>query len=84
MARRLRRGGGEMSLVWLSWLLAGLVSFAAFETYAIKTGKPTLSLSTWNLFQAWPLIAVVFGMVFGGLAVHFFWHWCPPGSMSSG
>ena len=24
------------------------------------------------------------GMLAGGLATHFFWHWCPPGSISTG
>jgi len=70
--------------IWTSWLSFLIASFAVFETYAIRTGRTTLSRYTWNAFQAWPPIAVIFGMVFGGLAVHFFWHWCPPGSVSGG
>jgi hypothetical protein len=62
-----------MGIVWLAWILAVIVSFAIFEAYALKTGKKTLSECVWLLFKAWPPIAVVFGMVFGGLAVHFFW-----------
>jgi len=73
-----------MGTVWALWLAAFVGAFAILEGYAIKSGRATLSLSTWRLFQKWPLIAVVFGMVFGGLAVHFFWHWCPAGSVSAG
>lgn len=73
-----------MNVVWTGWLLAFIASFAVFEGYAIKRGKTTLSRYTWNAFQVWPPIAVLFGMFFGGLAVHFFWHWCPPGSLSAG
>ncbi len=75
-----------MDLIWL-WLglaVLGVVIFAVAETYAIKTRRATLSLSIWRLYQAWPLSGVIFGMIVGGLAVHFFWHWCPPGSVSSG
>ncbi|HUZ74909.1 MAG TPA: hypothetical protein VMU87_18135 [Stellaceae bacterium] len=72
-------------IVWALWLGLAILSFAALETVAFRTGRwPSLSLATWRVFQAFPLIAVVFGMVFGALAVHFFWHWCPPGSMSAG
>lgn len=71
--------------VWWAWLGFLIASFAVGETYALQTGKiPSLSMFTWRVFQKWPLIAVVFGMLFGGLAVHFFWHWCPPGSISAG
>lgn len=73
-----------MSWVWTGWLLALIFSFGVLEGYAIAKGKTTLSRYTWNAFEAFPLIAVIFGMVFGGLAVHFFWHWCPPGSVSGG
>lgn len=73
-----------MNWVWSGWLLALIVSFAVFEGYALKNGRTTLSRYTWNAFVAWPPLAAVFGMVFGGLAVHFFWHWCPPGSISAG
>lgn len=66
-----------MNWVWTSWLIALIVSFGCFEGYALAKGKTTLSRYTWNIFKVWPPIAVVFGMLFGGLAVHFFWHWCP-------
>lgn len=73
------------SYVWPFWILICVFGvFAVFETIAIKTGRKTLSMWTWELFQKFPLVAVVFGMIFGGLAVHFFWHWCPAGSVSAG
>jgi hypothetical protein len=62
---------------WVVWLGLFIALFAVNEGYAIAKGKLTLSAGTWNVFKAWPPIAVLFGMVFGGLAVHFFWHWCP-------
>ena len=32
-----------------------------------------------TLATEWPLTAVIYGMLFGGLAVHFFWRWAPKG-----
>lgn len=76
--------GGEMNIVWTAWLLAIIVSFAVFEGYALKKDRTTLSRFTYNVAKAWPLLPFVLGLVAGGLAVHFFWHWCPPGSVSAG
>ena len=73
-----------MTGVWLGWLLGLIVTFAAFEGYALKTNHTTLSRFTWNASQAWPPLPFVLGLVAGGLAVHFWWHWCPPGSLSTG
>lgn len=58
---------------WVIWLGLFIGLFAINEGYALAKGKLTLSRATWNVFAAWPPIAVIFGMVFGGLAVHFFW-----------
>lgn len=69
---------------WPIWLLAIVISFVVLETLSFKTGHPTLSRWTWDLFLKFPLVAVLYGGVFIGLAVHFFWHWCPPGSGSVG
>jgi hypothetical protein len=66
-----------MSLVWLAWLIAIAASFAVFEGYALRNNKLTLSRFTWNASKAWPLLPFVMGLVVGGLATHFFWHWCP-------
>jgi GcrA cell cycle regulator len=32
----------------------------------------------------WPLSIFIMGTFAGGLAVHFFWHWCPAGSINTG
>ena len=42
----------------------------------LPTGDPTLT-PRWLLMMAG-------GLFIGGLGVHFFWHWCPPGSISAG
>lgn len=65
--------------VWIVWLAAIVASFAVFEGYALRhhDRKGTLSWFMWNLGQRWPLSLVLFGMLFGGLAVHFYWQWCP-------
>ena len=71
-------------LIWSLWLLAIMASFGVFEGVALATGGVTLSRFTWDLTLAWPLIPVVYGGLFIGLAVHFWWHWNPPGSNSEG
>jgi len=71
-------------LIWTGWLLAILVSFGAIEGVAIAWGDTTLSRYVWELSLAWPPILVIYGMVVGGLAVHFWWHWMPPGAKSQG
>jgi len=70
--------------IWTAWLLAVMLSFGIIEGLAIHTHATTLSRYTWEIYEAWPLIGVVYGMLFGGLAVHFWWHWSPPGSSSEG
>lgn len=60
-----------MSLVWVGWFLLVLISFAAIETFAIKTKRATLSASVWKLSKAFPPLPWVIGNVTGGLAVHF-------------
>lgn len=58
------------------WVIA-VAFLLAYEAFALKRGKKTLSrmMSDWE--QAWPFFDVLVGMVVGGLLVHFFWHWCP-------
>lgn len=62
-------------MIWVLWLLAIAGSFAGLEFWAVKTGKPTLSRFIATAGVKFPLILVFYGMLFGGLAVHFFWHW---------
>ena len=71
-------------MIWIIWFVACIGSFVYFEWKAVKKGTPTLSRSVWDLFRVFPLSGVALGMLFGGLLVHFFWHWCPPGSVSNG
>jgi hypothetical protein len=59
--------------IWPVWLTAVAGSFAVLEGRAIHAGEDTLSRATWKTTKAWPPLAVVYGMLFGGLAVHFFW-----------
>jgi len=73
-----------MITAWTAWFLGSILVFAILESYALKTGRLTLSRYTYDIGAHWPLFLVLWGMVTGGLAVHFFWHWCPPGSVSGG
>jgi hypothetical protein len=66
-----------MTWLWSLWLLAMIASFAAFEGFALATDRTTLSRFVVNATRAWPPIPFVFGLIVGGLATHFFWHWCP-------
>lgn len=59
--------------VWTAWILSTIGSFAVLEGYALKHNEDTLSRWTWKGARAWPPLGVVYGIVFGGLAVHFFW-----------
>lgn len=62
-------------LAWLLWLLAIVVSFAVIETYGfVKYGVPgTFSHFMANMAVEWRLWAFLWGLITGGLAVHFFW-----------
>lgn len=71
-------------ILWTLWLLALIASFALFEGAALYSHGLTLSSYVWGLTEAWPPLPYVAGMVSGGLAVHFWWHWLPPGSISHG
>lgn len=62
-----------MSWFWLIWIGATIIVFAIGEGYALRSGKATLSRTVWNIQKGWPMFAALFGLVFGGLAVHFFW-----------
>ena len=75
-----------MDTPWIIWLLVIVISFTALEAYAFKhpERENTLSRFVWSVGQKWPLSLVLWGMLIGGLSVHFFWNWCPvlmpPGS----
>ena len=76
----------------LSWLALGWFEFGVIEANALKSGdeskKPTLSFFIYTISTKFPLAMAIgcaaVGMFFGILWTHFFWHWCPPGSISAG
>lgn len=74
----------KFPLIWTAFLLAFIVAFAVIETWAIMTGGTTLSRYTYEVTAAFPLLIFILGGVAGGLAVHFWWHWSPPGSENGG
>lgn len=69
-------------LIWTLWLITIAVTFAALET--LGWNELTLSRYVWNISTHWPLVIYLWGNITGGLAVHFWWHWSPPGSLSEG
>ena len=70
--------------IWVCWLVAAAVSFAAIEGVAIARGKTTLSRLTVTCTAAFPPLIWMIGVLCGGLAVHFWWHWCPAGLPGQG
>jgi hypothetical protein len=60
----------------LAWVLA-IALLLGYEWFALATGRKTLSRQMTDWSQGWPLVPWLVGVVMGGLAVHFFWHWCP-------
>jgi len=75
-----------MNTPWIIGILAAIGFFAYFETKAFKHPDRvnTLSHFIYTIGSTWPLSIFLMGMLCGGLAVHFFWHWCPIGSTSGG
>lgn len=68
-----------MNTPWIIGTVVAITFFAFFEWYAFKYPQRQNTLSRWiyNLGQTWPLSIWLMGMLAGGLAVHFFWHWDP-------
>ena len=60
----------------MPWIIAGL-SLLIYEFLALYFGWKTLSRMMWEATQKWPFLQFLVGFLVGGLAVHFFWHWCP-------
>lgn len=75
-----------MNLPWIIGLLAAIFFFAFWEAYAFRHGDRvnTLSRAVYTLGQTWPLSIWLMGAFAGGLAVHFFWHWCPALNLGTG
>jgi hypothetical protein len=68
-------------LYWMVVCAVAVVLFAVGETYAIDypNNQWTLSRVIATLGAKWPLSIWICGAFAGGLAVHFFWHYCPQG-----
>ncbi len=75
-----------MDLPWIVGTLAAIAYFAYFEYRALRHPDRENTLSHWiyTLGSTWPLSIFLMGGFCFGLAVHFFWHWCPAGSFSAG
>jgi hypothetical protein len=74
------------------WLVLGFSEFGVIEAKALsaKAGNNQITLSYYIFYvtSKFPLAAIIGAFVTGGimwgLAVHFWWHYCPPGSLSAG
>lgn len=75
-----------MDIPWIGGLIGAVLFFAFWEWYAFRHPERTNTLSRWiyDLGSKWPLSIWIMGVFAGVLASHFFWHWCPPGSISTG
>lgn len=71
-------------LFWSLWLCGIVGSFAVGEGLALDTNGETLSMFIWRLSEAWPPFEWVSAFLCGALAVHFYWHWLPPGAVNTG
>lgn len=76
----------------LFWLILGWTEFGWIEGRALsaKAGPKqiTLSMFVYTVSTKFPLAMALgcmfLGLFWGLLLTHFLWHWCPPGSLSSG
>jgi hypothetical protein len=74
------------------WIALGWVEFGVVEASALKakagSNKITLSMFIYTVSTKFPLAMALgcmfVGLFFGILFTHFYWHWCPPGSISEG
>lgn len=68
-----------MDIYWIICTLIAIAVFAVGEGYAFRhpERQNTLSRAIYTIGSKWPLSIWIMGVFAGGLAVHFFWHWCP-------
>jgi hypothetical protein len=64
-------------LWWVVWFPLVIGSFGVIEAYAFRhpDRQFTLSRTMATLGAKFPLSIALLGMLFGGLLVHFYWHW---------
>lgn len=66
-----------MQYLWLLWFVGPVLGiFAILEYYAVVHKKATLSRTVWKIVKAHPIFGVIFGLIVGGLIIHFF-GWIP-------
>lgn len=65
----------NMQIFWGAWLALIFLTFAAGEAYGLHThGVPgTFSYFMTTMNQRWGLWGPVWGILMGGLFVHFWW-----------
>ncbi len=68
----------HLAAIWTAWLVSFVGIFAIFEAIALLNKGLTLSMYTWHASEEWPPLIWLCGVLAGGLAVHFWWHWNPP------
>ena len=75
-----------MNTPWIIGVLVAIVFFTVFEWRAFKypERQNTLSKTIYTIGAKWPLSIWLMGVFAGALATHFFWHYCPPGSINQG
>lgn len=61
---------------WTAWLGSILASFVVLESIGWDHSD-TLSRYVYTIGKDFPLSIWFGGVLVGGLAVHFFWHWNP-------
>jgi hypothetical protein len=64
---------GWMTLYWTIFIVLIALGFIGGESYALYTGKQTLSRYVWTLSKAWPPLPWVVGLMTGAIATHFWW-----------
>lgn len=69
---------------WGVWLAAIVLTFAVPEIFALVNNGTTFSSFMAGTQTKWPLWELVWGLVIGGVGVHCWWHWVPPGSKPDG
>jgi hypothetical protein len=52
-----------------------IASFTGLQSYAVVTHQPTLSHVAAEASAKWPPLLALYGALWGGLSVHFWWHW---------
>lgn len=79
-------------IVWPMWAILAGGSFGVLEYYGIEHPPPPGQNSKWGSLShymwwlgKWRMTLVVWGIIIGGLSVHFWWNWCPDlGSVNGG